>query len=296
MLLRTIKDLFFRKPLFDKKLNIISLGGGNFIVMGKQGIFLANQYDFFLGQALIKYGECIDLEGQFLQHFLSPGDNLVEVGANIGVHTVSLARHVGPGGSVIAIEPQPPIYRALNANLALNGLLNVVTHAVGCGRERTEMVVPFIDYSESVPHNSGGVSLQTTGPGTAVQVIPLDELIAPDFPIRLLKIDVEGMESDVLAGAVGLIERYRPILYVENDRLSKRQALIEQLLALDYRLWWHLPRLYNPDNFFAVTENIYGNVASINMICLPRESGQLPLVPLEEITDSKQNMSHIGGG
>ena len=274
---------------------ILQLDNTNCIVQGRHGIFLVNKYDFYLGHALIRYGECSELEHQFLLSLLTAGDNVVEVGANIGVHTVGLARHIGPHGVVIAVEPQPHIFRVLNANLTLNNIQNVITHAIGCGAMRSEMIVPPVDYGKQAPHNSGGVSLQNSGPGTPVQIVPLDELAESNRPIKLLKVDVEGMEIDVLNGAARLIDRYRPILYLENDRLNKRRELIAWVLGRNYRLWWHTPRLFNPDNFFGDPENIYANIASINMICFPRESGRLPDESLEEIESSDQDMRHIPG-
>jgi len=69
-------------------------------------------------------------------------------------------------------------------------------------------------------------------------------------------------------GAEQTIRRYRPVLYVENDREEKSAALIRQLLALDYRLYWHLPPLFEPRNYFGVTENVFGRIVSVNMLGL----------------------------
>ena len=60
-------------------------------------------------------------------------------------------------------------------------------------------------------------------------------------------------------------------LYVENDRAEKSAALIERIMGLDYRLYWHLPRLYNSGNYFGASENVFGNIMSANMLCIPRE-------------------------
>lgn len=86
---------------------------------------------------------------------------------------------------------------------------------------------------------------------------------------HFIKIDVEGMEGDVLAGAVETINRFRPALYVENDRKEKSTELIERLLGLDYRLYWHLPPLFNRKNFAGHEEDVFGQIVSVNMLCLP---------------------------
>jgi hypothetical protein len=88
----------------------------------------------------------------------------------------------------------------------------------------------------------------------------------------MIKIDAEGMESEVLAGGKELIARHRPLLYVENDREAKSPALIRQIMDMGYQCWWHLPPLFNPGNFDRNPANIFGGIISINMLCLPADS------------------------
>jgi len=265
--------------------NVIWLDEINGLVKARHGWFLANPYDEYLGRALIVYGEYAELEHEFLCSLLHTGDRVVEVGANIGTHTVGLAKAVGPSGGVVAIEPQPTIFRILCANLALNGLANVTPMALGCGAHEATMSVPAVDYRRRANHNSGGVSLEPPGKGVPVKVMPIDEMLEANLSVELLKVDVEGMEKEVLEGASYLIEQRRPLLYVENDRVEKSQPLVEWIIAAGYRLWWHTPTLFNANNFFGVSENIYANVVSVNMLCVPNEI-VLPLVDqLEELTE-----------
>jgi hypothetical protein len=90
---------------------------------------------------------------------------------------------------------------------------------------------------------------------------------------RLLKVDVEGMELSVLKGARELILRAKPVLYVENDRPQLSEALIRYIDSLGYECFWHWPPLFNPDNFFKNSENVFANIVSKNMICLPKGVG-----------------------
>ena len=85
-----------------------------------------------------------------------------------------------------------------------------------------------------------------------------------------MKIDVEGMEQEVLAGCTFLIRQFQPVLYVENDRPEKSEALIRQIDGLGYKMFWHKPLLFNPDNYWRNPENVFANVASINMLCVPK--------------------------
>jgi len=232
-------------------------------------LFLPN--DLYVGRSLDLYGEFSQVEGELLQKLVGPGDHVVEIGANIGAHTVGLARRVGPGGTVHAFEPQRVLFQMLCANVALNGLGNVHAHRAAVGVRPGSLTVPPLDYA--AVNNFGGISLTDGGLGEKVTVVQLDGMDLP--PPRLLKIDVEGMEADVLEGARQLITRQRPVLYVENDRREKSPALITLISDLGYDLWWHLPPLFNPGNFAGNANNVFGGTCSINLICLPREA---PLV------------------
>jgi hypothetical protein len=89
---------------------------------------------------------------------------------------------------------------------------------------------------------------------------------------RLIKIDVEGMELDVLQGGAKTIAKLRPFLYVENDRKDRSDALIRYIDSLGYEMFWHRPPLFNPDNYFKNPVNVFGNIVSLNMLCIPRPS------------------------
>ena len=88
---------------------------------------------------------------QLLQHFIEPGMDVIDVGANIGTHTLFFAAAVGPQGSVVAIEPQRVVDHMLTANVALNSLLNVVTLHTACGAEPGFLRVPAM---QSLPATS----------------------------------------------------------------------------------------------------------------------------------------------
>jgi len=213
-----------------------------------------------------RYGEYGGAEQAFLKALIKPGDHIIEAGANIGSHTIGLAKAAGAGGRVYAFEPQPACYSILQAQIALNQISSIVAYPEAAGRERGHLWLPKTNYEAL--GNFGGVSLsqdQTMG-SQAVDVVSLDERCA-EVPCTLIKIDVEGMEEQVIRGAAKLIQKNRPIIYLENDRIDKSRSLISALLQLGYRLWWHITPLYNPSNFFKIKDNIYGNTASFNMVC-----------------------------
>jgi FkbM family methyltransferase len=256
------------------------------VVAGRDGLFLINRNDIYIGKSLELYGEYAGLEGKMLMSLVRPGETVIEVGANIGSHTVGLAKRVGPSGKVFAFEPQRACFALLQSQIALNQLHNVVAFNEGSGSAECRMWLPEIDYSGQ--GNFGGVSLQRSGSErqAEVRVRRLDDVLSGTF-VHLVKIDVEGMEREVIEGAGKLIERSKPILYVENDRVEQSAALISLIRDHEYRLWWHIPPLFNPDNFFNVQENEFGAVSSFNMLCVHRSSPMAVegLTEIESLTD-----------
>ena len=136
--------------------------------------------------------------------------------------------------------------------------------------------VPPLDYAQT--DNFGGVALG--GPaGEEVDLVTIDSLGLPR--LRILKIDVEGMEWEALSGARSTIRRLQPALYLENDRRDKSPKLIALVFELGYRLWWHITPLFNPKNFFGNPQNVFGNTLSFNVIGFPRDNP--PAIDLPEI-------------
>jgi FkbM family methyltransferase len=267
------------------KRNLLTQGGFNHCVLAREGYVLYNSNDIYIGQAIERYGEYGEIEAELLRQLCGPGSVAIEVGANMGTHTLVLARSTGPTGFVYAYEAQRVVFQTLCANLALNSIVNVDARHSAVSAEPGWIVIPDIDYTQS--GNFGGVSVNRFTSGREVRKITLDSDLDVGR-LDLVKVDVEGMELEVLRGAAALIERFRPALYVENDRPENSEALIRHLLNLDYRLYWHLPPLYNPKNFFGDNQNLYPNVVSFNMLCLPRAKPQ-DIRGMPEITDPAQH-------
>jgi FkbM family methyltransferase len=236
----------------------------------KHGTLVYNIHDLYIGRSLDQYGEFSEGEIELFRQFVRPGMVVVEVGANIGVHTVFLAQAVGMTGHVLAFEPQRVVFQTLCANLALNSIANVRTWQAAVGSAAGDIVVPALDPRHE--HNFGGLGLGGHLMGERVPMMTLDSLKLPQC--HLLKIDVEGMEQQVLEGARELVARTQPILYVENDRREKAAALIRFIDQLGYHMYWHTPPLFNPQNFAGNPQNLFGNVVSVNMLCCPKSLPQ----------------------
>lgn len=222
-------------------------------------------HDLYVGRSFLRYGEFSEGEVAFWRQYVKPDALVLDIGANIGAHAVSLAHLVGPKGMVIAFEPIPFLFQMLCGNVALNALQNVRCFPYALGATHDTVKIPPIDFGRE--DNYGGISVDQFTAGELVPVMPLDVLDLKH--VEFLKIDVEGMERLVIAGARQTIAKYTPLLYVENDRTEKSLPLVQLIQSLGYDCYWHSPALFNPENYRKETENVFGDIVSLNMFCVP---------------------------
>ena len=177
------------------------------------------------------------------RHF---GDGVVAIdcGANIGVHTVEWARMMHGWGEVVAFEAQEKVFYALAGNIALNNCFNARAFWAAVGAAPGAMTVPVPDYHR--PASYGSLELRQGartefigqaidyGVGTRTSVVSLDSLGIGR--VDLVKIDVEGMEPEVLAGSEETLRRCRPQLIVETIK-TDGAAVARLLEERGYRTW-----------------------------------------------------------
>lgn len=239
-----------------------------FMAIGKTEYGLCGYHlvDRVIGESIKNYGEWAQDEIRLLRRFLSRGDVVVDVGANIGTHSVAFSMLVGPEGEVHAFEPQRLCYQMLCANAALNGRTNIHARQSGLSDVPGEACVPMPDLHAG--GNFGNFQLEGHQQGERVSVVTLDSLTLPK--VRLIKIDVEGMEAKVLGGGRKLIARDTPVIFVENNVPERSAGLINLLGELGYRCWWHIAEYYNPDNYYRNSTNLFSGVSrpEINLLCL----------------------------
>jgi FkbM family methyltransferase len=161
-----------------------------------------------------------------MQHLVraAPADPVVlDIGANIGVVALALARAAGPRGLVHAFEAERLTFHMLAGNMALNCMENVHCHFMAVGEKAGTARIPRLDYREFA--NFGSLELNREqqsdlgqqargGEFTEVRMDSIDAMALPR--VDMIKIDVEGMEAAVLAGAERTIRAHRPLMYVEH--------------------------------------------------------------------------------
>uniref|UniRef100_UPI00356B0112 FkbM family methyltransferase n=1 Tax=Marinobacter sp. TaxID=50741 RepID=UPI00356B0112 len=189
---------------------------------------------------------------QAMRDVLDADDLVLDVGANIGNHTLYLAMVVGC--CVFAFEPNAQLANPLQESIAANKLDNRVT-LIAKGVGAAPGTGAFLDLK---PDNLGAQSLtliegSDSSQHGALEVIPLDSLEF-DRPVKAVKVDVEGMELDVLKGASKLLEKDRPELFIESQKVEQFAAIHDHLERLGYVYW----QTFNatPTNWFRPAEAV----------------------------------------
>ena len=247
-------------------------------VNGRHGMFHFCHFDEFIGLSIREYGEYSELELQTILKFINHGDVIFDVGANIGCFSVPFAKKVGLNGKVYAFEPQKFIFNVLKKNITCNELNNVQIFNNAVGSTNTSLELNDFDYSQ--PGNFGGIGLKKNYDNSYCAKIKgtkknkIKTLTLNNFlnlkKCNFLKIDVEFMELSVLKGAKDFINKFKPIIWIENHR-AYPNYLNKHLLKINYKPFWAATMLYNPNNHFINDNNYYANVATFNILAVPKE-------------------------
>lgn len=161
------------------------------------------------------------------------GRHILDVGANIGMHSLAWSR-LAP---VIALEPAPATYARLQANIATNGLQDRI-RAVQTAAGDTVGEVEFFVAKDSAFSSLKDTRRQEILDRVTVPCTTLDALAGDLPPVGLLKVDVEGWERSVIVGADRLLRRDRPVLFVEiyegTDSNPDPEGTVKDICAYGY--------------------------------------------------------------
>lgn len=189
------------------------------------GSLLTLRNDSVIGAEITARGVWGDADVAAYRNWIKPGMTAVDIGANIGHHTVLFSSLVGHKGSVYAMEPQNILYNILCGNLALNGCSN--TTAINTCVGESEGTVNMLPLDYSVRNNFGALGVDKLslaegsacpGQATAINTLDnllLDDALRPATRVDFIKIDVQAFELFVLRGATKVLRTFRPTLFLE---------------------------------------------------------------------------------
>jgi FkbM family methyltransferase len=179
----------------------------------------------------------------FFMGMIPPEGTILDIGANIGIMTVSLAQRF-PKAKVYAFEPIPNNIEALEKVVNYYKLKNVTLFKTALGEEKGElkMILPVINNSkmQGLSHVLEEDASGTTEKGMqyTVPVLKLDDIpeLEAAYSITAIKIDVENFEYYVLKGGESMLRKHMPLIYCELWDNDRRKLCMEYLSGLGYRI------------------------------------------------------------
>lgn len=240
--------------------------------------------DDYVGRAAYYVGDLDRKITWICSKIVRPGDTVLDIGANIGMVTVWLSSLVGQKGKVHAFEPNPGLHKMLEKTLEHNGISNVRMHQVALGSQEGRLEL-------RIPHGNRGSASLIRNQNVAncdiaqVPITRLSEIIKKEGieSIRLIKIDVEGFEGEVLKGGGEIFNTIRPeaIVFELNGEIAgeiRDEPVIKILRHFKYK-FFSIPRCllsmhlkhFNPENpknpighdFLAVPEECFDKFAKL---------------------------------
>jgi FkbM family methyltransferase len=185
------------------QLNLLPLWRRELKVWGCQ--MVAPSLDRLVCLALHRWGLMGKTDRTFYESQIKTGMTVVDVGANQGLYTLLFSRLVGSHGTVIAFEPEPDMFAALERNCRVNRTANIEAHRQAAGAGAGTAVL-----SRSLVHGGDNCladrHVENLSRRVEVPVIPLDDVVR-DRPVDFVKIDVQGWEMEVIRGMTGTLER-----------------------------------------------------------------------------------------
>jgi FkbM family methyltransferase len=168
-----------------------------------------------------------------------PKGVMIDVGANVGNHTIFLAKYCAT--KVIAYEPFPDTFKLLDKNITDNGLrFNVIASNYGLS-DNHEFV-----FMKSVDGNAGMNKVDSDG-DAQVELIAFDLILDFDRPITLIKLDCEGYEEKALLGMIETVKKHKPALFIECQTEKELVGISKILIPLGYsnkQRFNHTPTYY----------------------------------------------------
>ena len=234
----------------------------------------------YLEWTLFFYGAYEEQIQKLFTHYLKAGDIAIDVGSNIGIHTMHMSRCVGTTGTIISFEPHEKIYQRQINNLTLNQINNVRALQVGLSNKNcTAFLEQFDQKSSSNQGTSKIVSDETTNV-MKIRVVRLDDFLTEILQsltakIALIKIDIEGHEDAFFEGAEHTIKKHRPIIIFEDSAgflINTTSSINKMLDCADYMLFGIDFNSLHPIDLKSRTQRSYYRILALPNSDIKKES------------------------
>lgn len=267
--------------------SIIALGIQNILQSPKILIELKNKVDNYINENSYskiadKYVDLIfrdELDYEIMvqkvyESILEDGDNVIDVGAHIGRHTIPIAKKIAPNGKVFAIEPLPMCQDSLHDTINLNfrdleSLIVVYPYALGDfdGESDFTIVLDDLGYSGLKERNHAVISRLKH---IKVPVRKIDNLFSDLTDLKYVKIDAEGREYNILKGGINTIKKFRPVITFEfgENSYAAYSVIPEQVFGfwqeINYKIYDILGNLLDDETAFSqssITQQVWDYIA-----------------------------------
>lgn len=178
---------------------------------------------------------------KIIKNNINTGDVILDVGANIGQHSIFMSFVTGNTGKIISFEPVSSIYAQFKNSIEINNIKNITLHNLACGDMEKEMNI------NTISSNMGGSSLVFSGDDRKIEkikVITADSIVKNENKINFIKIDVEGYEYEALLGLKDTIEKHHPKIMLEYSYAGYKsmgtdsaKKILDLLYSFDYDLY-----------------------------------------------------------
>lgn len=232
-------------------------------VVGPEGVQFYFRNDDTIGESLRRYGEWARNEMLVFSKYIKAGDTVLDIGCNVGTHSMFFANLVGPRGSVLAVDAQLAAVAITSLSALSQNRTNVSVLNLAIGEFLGQISFPVPDYAAR--ENFGALKISDSG--RFVQQINIDSLIYDN--LNFIKMDIEGNELSALRGAAKTIQFHRPIISCEILAEDVKVGITEFLENFDYEFEDLEISAFNPGNHLMGHHNIFGPAKERVLMCKP---------------------------
>ena len=239
------------------------------IVITRLGTFVFPVEDEVIAKSMQLYGEWAGIELSVIENFIRAGDVVLDIGGYYGTHAISFAEMVGSAGRVITFEGSIANFDVLRENVVAYSGLGIIEPRQeilsASSEDLFELAINPTNFGASHPLRSSSFDKCAQLSGSSLDQINFEM-------VNFIKIDVEGMEDQVLRGAQALLRKFSPIVFFRVNTIEGGRLTISAFVGHNYDFFGCVTPLYNRNNAFNNEKNIFGNATECGVFAIPTNS------------------------